>query len=141
MASNCGVMNRVGLLLLLFASAIVHAIPPDHTALYVQVIRGTDQDRPPGAGYREIGPKLSAFTAPPCSVRAAIGPSAACDPFCQVITPPILQVVVKVLDIAEVMVGFITSGCGIGSPAAGPAESSGWPTASTTASWTRRCGG
>jgi hypothetical protein len=63
-ASNRDAMNRVGLLLLLFLSAIVHAIPPDHTTLYVQVIRGTDQDKPPGAGYREIGPKLSAKLSP-----------------------------------------------------------------------------
>jgi hypothetical protein len=35
--------------------------------------------------------------------EAAIGPSAACDPLSPVITPPVLQLVIKVLDIAEVV--------------------------------------
>jgi len=64
MASNRGFMKRVGLLVLFFLLAIAHAIPADRSTLYVQVIRGTDQAKPAGANYREIGPKLSAKLSP-----------------------------------------------------------------------------
>ena len=57
-------MKRVGLLLLSFLFATAHAVPADHSTLYVQVIRGTDQDKPAGASYRAIGPKLSAKLSP-----------------------------------------------------------------------------
>ncbi len=57
-------MNRVGLLLLFFVSAIARATAADHSTLYVQVIWGTDQSKPAGAHYREIGPKLSAKLSP-----------------------------------------------------------------------------
>lgn len=57
-------MNRVGLLLLYFVFAIAHAMPAERATLYVQVICGTDHEKPAGANYREIGPKLSAKLSP-----------------------------------------------------------------------------
>ena len=61
-------MNRVRLLLLfLLLSAIGHATAAtstDHSTLYVQVIWGTDHDKPAGTNYRQIGPKLSARLSP-----------------------------------------------------------------------------
>jgi hypothetical protein len=57
-------MTRAALLLLCFLTAVVHAAAVKPTALYVQVIRGTDQQRPAGKNYREIGPKLSAKLSP-----------------------------------------------------------------------------
>ena len=57
-------MNRVGLLLLCFAFAVVHARAADTKVLYVQVIWGTDKDKPAGSNYREVGPKLSAKLSP-----------------------------------------------------------------------------
>ena len=58
-------MNRAGLLLLFcFSMAVVRAASPEETTYYVQVIWGTDKDRPPGADHREIGPKLSAKLSP-----------------------------------------------------------------------------
>lgn len=57
-------MNRVGLLLLplLFAVAPIRAA--DQPSFYVQVIWGTDQDKPAGSQYREVGPKLRAKLGP-----------------------------------------------------------------------------
>ena len=57
-------MNHVGLLLSCFLLALVHARAVDHTALYVQVICGTDQEKPASSHYREIGPKLRAKLGP-----------------------------------------------------------------------------
>jgi hypothetical protein len=57
-------MNRVGLLLLLSFVAIVHSSAAEHSTLYVQVIWGTDREKPAGTNYREIGPKLSAKLSP-----------------------------------------------------------------------------
>lgn len=53
-------MNRVGplLFLLLLAGICVHAA--EQPSFYVQVIWGTDQDKPAGSNYREVGPKLRA---------------------------------------------------------------------------------
>ena len=57
-------MNRVGLLMCIFLTAIAHAVAAEHSTLYVQVIWGTDQQKPAGANFREIGPKLSAKLSP-----------------------------------------------------------------------------
>jgi hypothetical protein len=57
-------MNRVGLLLLCLVCAVAHTRAAERTTLYVQVIWGTDQDKPAGSNYREIGPKLSAKLSP-----------------------------------------------------------------------------
>ena len=57
-------MRRVEFLLVLFFSALAYAIPPENSIVYVQVIRGTDREKPPGTDYREIGPKLSAKLSP-----------------------------------------------------------------------------
>jgi hypothetical protein len=57
-------MNRVGWLLIYFTFALLSARAADRTTLYVQVICGTDQDKPAGSHYREIGPKLSATLSP-----------------------------------------------------------------------------
>jgi hypothetical protein len=54
-------MNRVGLLLFVFLSAITHAAAAEHSTLYVQVIWGTDKYI---ANYPEIGPKLSSKLSP-----------------------------------------------------------------------------
>ena len=55
-------MNRALLLLLTGFALSVGAA--DSTPLYVQVIWGTDQDKPAGAAYHEVGPKLSAKLSP-----------------------------------------------------------------------------
>jgi hypothetical protein len=57
-------MNRVGWLLLCLALSVAQACAAEHTTLYVQVIWGTDHDRPAGTNYRQIGPKLSAKLSP-----------------------------------------------------------------------------
>jgi hypothetical protein len=59
-------MKRVGFLLLvcvLTASAYA-ADTTARTTYYVQVIWGTDQPKPSGTDYREIGPKLGAKLSP-----------------------------------------------------------------------------
>lgn len=59
-------MKRVGFLLLVcFLTVCAQAadITP-RTTYYVQVIWGTDQAKPAGADYREIGPKLGARLSP-----------------------------------------------------------------------------
>lgn len=63
-ASNRGVMNHVGLLLVCLFLATIPAQAGEHATLYVQVIRGTDKDKPDGSHYREVGPKLSAKLSP-----------------------------------------------------------------------------
>jgi len=66
-------MNRAGMLLLIcFSMVAVRAVPAEQATYYVQVIWGTDQNRPPGTksatktaeNHREIGPKLSAKLSP-----------------------------------------------------------------------------
>ena len=57
-------MIRGALLLLCFLSVFVHAAAPKPSVLYVQVIRGTDEQKAPGKNHREIGPKLSAKLSP-----------------------------------------------------------------------------
>lgn len=57
-------MTRVALLMLCFLATLVPAADTKPTVLYVQVIRGTDQNKPAGKNYREIGPKLSAKLSP-----------------------------------------------------------------------------
>ncbi len=59
-------MKRVGFLLLVCAciSYASAADTPPRTTYYVQVIWGTDQDKPVGADYRKIGPKLGAKLSP-----------------------------------------------------------------------------
>ena len=57
-------MTRGALLLLCFLATFVHAAATKPSVLYVQVIRGTDQEKPAGKNYREIGPKLSAKLSP-----------------------------------------------------------------------------
>ena len=59
-------MKRVGFLLLVCFLA-VRAPAADsaaRTTYYVQVIWGTDQDKPTGTNYREIGPKVGAKLSP-----------------------------------------------------------------------------
>ena len=65
--NRVGIPGRVALLLLGACFAISAAAPPAPPApdkVYVQVIWGTDQSRPAGTSYREIGPKLSAKLSP-----------------------------------------------------------------------------
>jgi len=57
-------MNRVGFLLLPLLLAVIPVEAADQTTFYVQVIWGTDHDRPAGSHYREIGPKLRAKLGP-----------------------------------------------------------------------------
>jgi hypothetical protein len=57
-------MNRVGWLLICLAFVLLPARAADRPMLYVQVIWGTDQEKPAGTHYREIGPKLSAKLSP-----------------------------------------------------------------------------
>jgi hypothetical protein len=57
-------MNRVGWLFLCLTLAVVDVRAAERPTLYVQVIWGTDRDRPAGSNYREIGPKLSAKLSP-----------------------------------------------------------------------------
>jgi hypothetical protein len=57
-------MNRVVLFLLAISVAIIHVQAAERTPLYVQVIWGTDQERPAGTSYHDIGPKLSAKLSP-----------------------------------------------------------------------------
>src|SRR6185503_8431360 len=57
-------MNRAVLLLLGLAAAVLGARAADSMPVYVQVIWGTDQDKPAGASYHEVGPKLSSKLSP-----------------------------------------------------------------------------
>ena len=57
-------MNRVGFLLLPLLLAIAPVRGADQPTFYVQVIWGTDQDKPAGSNYREVGPKLRAKLGP-----------------------------------------------------------------------------
>jgi hypothetical protein len=57
-------MNRAAVLLLAIVTAVAGVQAAEQTSLYVQVIWGTDQERPAGASYHEIGPKLSAKLSP-----------------------------------------------------------------------------
>ena len=57
-------MNRLGWVFVCLACALLPMRAADRTTLYVQVIWGTDQEKPAGAHYREIGPKLSAKLSP-----------------------------------------------------------------------------
>ena len=57
-------MNRVGFLLLPLVLAVVSVRAAEPPTFYVQVIMGTDQDKPAGAKYREVGPKLRARLGP-----------------------------------------------------------------------------
>ena len=57
-------MTRVGLLLICFLATTLHAATVQPSTLYVQVIRGSDQEKPAGTSYQEIGPKLSAKLSP-----------------------------------------------------------------------------
>ncbi|HEY0550293.1 MAG TPA: hypothetical protein VGF13_11890 [Verrucomicrobiae bacterium] len=57
-------MTRGALLLICFLTIFVQAAATKASVLYVQVIRGTDREKPAGKNYREIGPKLSAKLSP-----------------------------------------------------------------------------
>ena len=61
-------MTRAGLFLLCLFSTILHTSAATATAapsvLYVQVIRGSNQDRPPGTNSVEVGPVLGAKLSP-----------------------------------------------------------------------------
>jgi hypothetical protein len=57
-------MNRVGLLLLPLLLSVIHLRAAEQPTFYVQVIWGTDQDKPAGSQYREVGPKLRAKLGP-----------------------------------------------------------------------------
>jgi hypothetical protein len=57
-------MNRVGLALVFLLLAIAGARATDRHTVYVQVIWGTDKERPAGTTYPAIGPKLSAKLSP-----------------------------------------------------------------------------
>jgi hypothetical protein len=64
--NHVGTPRRVALLLLsvVLAAAALPPPPPAPDKVYVQVVWGTDQVRPAGTSYREIGPKLSAKFSP-----------------------------------------------------------------------------
>lgn len=57
-------MNRVAWLAVCWLLALGLAHATERTPLFVQVIWGTDQDRPAGKTYQAIGPKLSAKLSP-----------------------------------------------------------------------------
>ena len=57
-------MNRVAWLAVCWLLALGFAHATERTPLFVQVIWGTDQDRPAGKTYQAIGPKLSAKLSP-----------------------------------------------------------------------------
>ena len=57
-------MNRVGPLLLLLLLAAIRLHAAEQPTFYVQVIWGTDQDKPADSKYREVGPKLRAKLGP-----------------------------------------------------------------------------
>ena len=57
-------MIRFRLLLMCLLSVIITGAAAEPSALYVQVIRGSDQERPNATSYQEIGPKLSAKLSP-----------------------------------------------------------------------------
>jgi hypothetical protein len=57
-------MTRATLLFVCLLATILSSVATKPSVLYVQVIRGTDQNRPAGKNYREIGPKLSAKLSP-----------------------------------------------------------------------------
>ena len=57
-------MNRFGWLLVSLLVACASAAAAERSTLYVQVIWGTDQDRPAGTSYQAVGPKLSAKLSP-----------------------------------------------------------------------------
>ena len=57
-------MSRVGLFLVLLIAGIAQATAADPSTLYVQVIWGTDQDRPAGSNYRQVGSKLGSRLSP-----------------------------------------------------------------------------
>jgi hypothetical protein len=57
-------MNRVGCFLVCVLLAWTSAHAADRTTLHVQVIWGTDQERPANATYQAVGPKLSAKLSP-----------------------------------------------------------------------------
>jgi hypothetical protein len=57
-------MSRVGLILVLLIAGITQATAADHSTLYVQVIWGTDQDKPAGSNYRQVGAKLGSRLSP-----------------------------------------------------------------------------
>ena len=57
-------MNRVGLLVVSLFLAVAPAHATDRATFYVQVIWGTDQNKPVGSHHREIGPKLSGKLSP-----------------------------------------------------------------------------
>jgi hypothetical protein len=57
-------MNRVGLALVSLLLAVAGARAGDRNTVYVQVIWGTDKDRPAGTTYPAVGPKLSAKLSP-----------------------------------------------------------------------------
>ncbi len=62
-----GISSRVAFFILSFCLALSAAVPlapPTLDKVFVQVIWGTDQPRPTGTSYREIGPKLSAKLSP-----------------------------------------------------------------------------
>ncbi len=57
-------MIRGALVFVCLLATFVQAASTKPSVLYVQVIRGTDEAKPAGKNYREIGPKLSAKLSP-----------------------------------------------------------------------------
>jgi hypothetical protein len=53
-------MTRAALLLVCVLSTLLSAAAAETKTLYVQVILGSDQDKPANSNYKEVGPKLSA---------------------------------------------------------------------------------
>lgn len=53
-------MNRAALLCLCLLSTLLPVAAAAPSTLYVQVIRGSDRERPAGVKWLEVGPKLSA---------------------------------------------------------------------------------
>jgi hypothetical protein len=62
--NRAGLFLCLGLLLLSSAIALPAAAPGAPSKVYIQVIWGTDQVKPTGTSYREIGPKLSGRLSP-----------------------------------------------------------------------------
>jgi hypothetical protein len=57
-------MTRATLLLVCVFATLFSAVAAEKKTLYVQVILGSDRDKPDNSSWREVGPKLSAKLSP-----------------------------------------------------------------------------
>jgi hypothetical protein len=64
MKLGCGVMKALFGFLVLFGVSAVCLAEGEPVTLYMQVIRGTDLDKPPQSDWRPVGPRLSRHLCP-----------------------------------------------------------------------------